>query len=264
MKHYIDANICVTNQNKNTGADATADYVLTADNGDDSTNYGDFGIINSGYDNSTPTNSLGNIVYAADTYLYAQGNVANTSQAGGNLAIGTTTAGKTVKIFAGGNTSSALIANISNTGVSVTGNVTASNFIGNISITGNVTGTSSNVTLVAGSYSSVFDNTGNVTLPNVANTYINGIYPNGNIVLNPQGTGDVYLTPATQLYVQDTTTSTSNVTGAVVVTGGVGISGNINAGNGNTRNQHQLLSSFQVAPTSGAITNVMVDNPSKV
>ena len=122
----------VTFQNKNTGTDATADYILTADNGSDSVNYSDFGIINSGYDNATPTNSLGNIVFAADTYLYAQGNVSNTSQSGGNLVIGTTVAGKNVKIFAGGNTASALVANISNTGVAITGAL-------------DVTGTSSNV-----------------------------------------------------------------------------------------------------------------------
>ena len=99
----------VTFQNLNTGTDATADFILTANNGNDTVNYGDFGIINSGYDNSTPTNSLGNIVFAADTYLYAQGNVSNTSQSGGNLVIGAATAAKTVKIFAGGNTASALI-----------------------------------------------------------------------------------------------------------------------------------------------------------
>jgi hypothetical protein len=46
-----------------------------------------------------------------------------------------------------------------------TGNVTAANFIGNITITGNVTGTSPNVDLVAGSYQWQFDNTGNLTLP---------------------------------------------------------------------------------------------------
>jgi hypothetical protein len=45
------------------------------------------------------------------------------------------------------------------------GNVTAQNFIGNISITGNVIGTQPNVTLVAGSYDWTFDNTGNLTLP---------------------------------------------------------------------------------------------------
>jgi hypothetical protein len=49
--------------------------------------------------------------------------------------------------------------------VTATGNVTAQNFTGNISITGNVQGTTANVTLVAGSYSTVFDNTGVATFP---------------------------------------------------------------------------------------------------
>ena len=168
----------VTLQNKNSGADATADYILTSDNGSDTVNYLDVGIINSGYDNSTPTNSLGNIVFAADSYIYAQGNSSATSQSGGNLAIGTTTAGKSVKIFAGGANASSIIATVSNTGVAVTGNVTASNFVGNITITGNVTGTSPNVTLVAGSYSTVIDNTGVATFPGNVNITGNVITPN--------------------------------------------------------------------------------------
>jgi len=49
--------------------------------------------------------------------------------------------------------------------INTTGNITAAYITGNISITGNVTGTSPNVTLQAGSYSSVFDNLGNVTVP---------------------------------------------------------------------------------------------------
>jgi hypothetical protein len=155
----------ITLQNKNTGIDATADYILTADNGSDTVNYLDLGIINSGYDANTPTNSLGNIVYAADGYLYAQGNTGNANQSGGNLVLGTTVPGKNVKIFAGGVNSSSIIANISNTGIAVNGNVTANNFSGNISITGNITGTSPNVTLVAGSYSYTFDNSGTLTLP---------------------------------------------------------------------------------------------------
>jgi hypothetical protein len=56
------------------------------------------------------------------------------------------------------------------------GNVTAQNFIGNISITGNVQGTSANVDLVAGVYEWSFDNTGNLTLPGntFAVNYANG------------------------------------------------------------------------------------------
>jgi len=171
----------VTLQNKSTGTDATADFILTADNGSDTVNYGDFGIINSGYDSNTPTNSLGNIVFAADTYMYAQGNTSNASQSGGNLAIGTTVPGKNVKIFAGGVNNSSIIANISNTGVAVTGNISATGnittsggtFVGNgagltnvtVNAAGNIQGTSSNVSLVAGSYTMTFDNTGLLTLP---------------------------------------------------------------------------------------------------
>jgi hypothetical protein len=68
--------------------------------------------------------------------------------------------------------------------VNVIGNVVANNFSGNISITGNVQGTSPNVTLVAGSYSYVFDNTGNFTLP--ANSDI--IMTGTNSILSAGGT----------------------------------------------------------------------------
>jgi hypothetical protein len=60
--------------------------------------------------------------------------------------------------------------------INTTGNITAQNLIGNISITGNVTGTSANVTLQAGSYSSTFDNQGNVRLPTA--------YVTGNVTAN--------------------------------------------------------------------------------
>ena len=60
--------------------------------------------------------------------------------------------------------------------INTTGNITAQNLIGNISITGNVTGTSANVTLQAGAYTSVFDNQGNVRLPTA--------YVTGNVTAN--------------------------------------------------------------------------------
>ena len=66
--------------------------------------------------------------------------------------------------YGNANVATFLAAYGSNT-ISTSGNITAGNLIGNISITGNVTGTSSNVTLVAGSYNWTFDNTGNLTLP---------------------------------------------------------------------------------------------------
>ena len=191
----------LTIQNKNTGADATTDFVATADNGSDTVNYLDLGIINSGYDNGTPTNSLGNIVYAADSYIYAQGNTSATGQSGGNLAIGTTVASKTVKIFAGGVTSNSIVASFANTGANITGslnvsgNITGANISGNISITGNIQGTSSNVSLVAGSYTMTFDNTGKLVLPSIGGDEggeINFGIPASNTTLTTRVVVDVF------------------------------------------------------------------------
>jgi len=59
----------------------------------------------------------------------------------------------------------AAVTNTSLSNLTVSGNVIASNFVGNISITGNVVGTSANVSLVAGAYTATFNNTGNLTIP---------------------------------------------------------------------------------------------------
>jgi hypothetical protein len=71
-----------------------------------------------------------------------------------------------------------VVINTASGNVSAVGNVTAQNFIGNISITGNVQGTTANVTLVAGSYSTVFDNTGVATFPGNVSVTGNVITPN--------------------------------------------------------------------------------------
>jgi hypothetical protein len=61
--------------NPNSGASASGDYIVTADNGTDNTNYIDLGIGSSAYSDASYT-----IVGANDGYLYTNG---------GNLAIGT-------------------------------------------------------------------------------------------------------------------------------------------------------------------------------
>ena len=60
---------------------------------------------------------------------------------------------------------------LSTANINTTGNITAQNLIGNISITGNVTGILPNVTITAGTFVSTFNNAGNVILPNV---YVSG------------------------------------------------------------------------------------------
>jgi hypothetical protein len=78
----------INHQNLNSGNAASTDYIATADNGSDTTNYVDFGINSSTYNAGTFT-----IAGANDGYLYAQSS---------NLAIGTAASAKSVKFFQGG------------------------------------------------------------------------------------------------------------------------------------------------------------------
>ena len=66
-------------QNYNSGPMASGDYVITADNGSDTTHFLNIGLAGSGWDGSQP-NSLETMVGPNDGYMYVQD---------GNLAIGT-------------------------------------------------------------------------------------------------------------------------------------------------------------------------------
>ena len=110
-----------------------------------------------------------------------------TGTSGTNGSTGATgIAGTNGSTGATGSFSGNLTANVNGNGFSISNvaNITANNFSGNITITGNVTGTSSNVTLVAGSYSYIFDNTGNFTLPANSDILMSGV----NSVLSANGT----------------------------------------------------------------------------
>jgi len=106
--------------------------------------------------------------------------------------------------------------------ISTSGNITAGNLIGNISIAGNVVGQQANVGIVAGSYTYTFDNTGNVTLPAggdlvfSANTSLTSI-SNGNITIDPNGTGQLIVTASTPAQFGNT----------VSVAGNLSVAGNI-------------------------------------
>ena len=92
INSYIQLNI----QNQSAGSIASSDVVATADNGNESTNFVDMGINSSG-------NTSGLMGGVDDAYLFNQGNAANP---GGNLLIGTGTAGKALVFMTGGQTQS--------------------------------------------------------------------------------------------------------------------------------------------------------------
>jgi|GEM_PF-638630 len=81
----VDAYLQVNLQNKSIDSNASADYIITADNGDDTQNYADFGINNSNYANPT-----WDMAGPDDTYLLADG---------GDIAIASLTPNKKVNFF---------------------------------------------------------------------------------------------------------------------------------------------------------------------
>jgi len=152
----------------------------------------------------------------------------------------------------GGNVIGNQYGNSIGTTATYTGNVTANYFVGNgaaltgISTVGNIYGTQPNVTLVSGSYSYVFDNTGNLTIPangdlvmNTGGTIGTVVGTNANITINPDGSGWLVATSITPAWFGNTVTIVGNLT-AGNITGtqygnSVGTtatySGNVTAGN---------------------------------
>jgi molybdate-binding protein len=114
---YIQVNI----QNRATGTTATADLVITANNGNDSSNYIDLGINNSGYND--PAFSNGG---AYDGYLFVNG---------GSLDIGTQTTGTNIEFHIGGTTAIRTVARITSDGLNiVSGTLSASNVLYNTGV----------------------------------------------------------------------------------------------------------------------------------
>jgi hypothetical protein len=226
---YVQINF----ENISSGSDATADYIATANNGTDTTFFVDLGIANSNYDVNSPSNSLGTTIFPNDSYLYAQGNLATTT--GGNLAIGTSTAGKTVKIFAGGINSGNIVATVSNTGVTVTGNITASGNVVANTIVGAVA--NANTTITAGTFTTTFDTVGNVTAQgNVVASYLfgNGAFLTGVVT---SGGSSTYTNANVATFLasfgSNTISTTGNVTVGNVIGNAIGTTatytGNVNA-----------------------------------
>ena len=111
-------------QNFNTGSIASADWVATAGNGNDTNNYIDMGIASGTWD-GTQTNSVGTAALANDGYLYTQGNT--TQGTGGNLVIGTIAPNKKVKILTGGPGASNIVSYFDINGLT-TSNITAAQY----------------------------------------------------------------------------------------------------------------------------------------
>jgi hypothetical protein len=159
----------INNQNQSAGNTATADYVITSNNGNDSTYYVDFGIASSTYDGAVAilNNAMGNSVTPNDAYLYTTGNVAAGNPS--DLVLGAIDAGGQIRFVVAGSMAAnvAMKLNAPNTtssntttgttvitgGVGISGALNVGGAIG----TNSIINTGSNATGNIGSSSTYFD-----------------------------------------------------------------------------------------------------------
>lgn len=174
------------------------------------------------------TNAQPNITSVGTlTSLNVSGNITGSNANLGNLV--------TSNYFTGTLTT-ALQPNITSVGtlsnLAVAGNTTTNN----LSVTSNIVlGSPSNITIAGGTVGQYLqtDGAGNISWSTVStSTLINGtsnliINPSGSINISSNGTANVIKINETQVHITPSTESISYTTGALVVDGGVGISGNL-------------------------------------
>jgi len=106
---YIQTNLVNTNDG------GSADIVVTANTGTDSTYFIDMGYVNKDYQPGSEFNNIGTAVNRLDGYIYAQGSTGNTW--GGNLIVGSTTTGKEIRFIAGGGSAQNVVARMNSTAI---------------------------------------------------------------------------------------------------------------------------------------------------
>ena len=181
----------------------SADHVITANNGTDSTYFLDLGLANPAYQPGLEYNNIGTSVSPLDGYLYVQGGT-TPGLFGGNLILGTTTTSTQIKFIVGGGTSSNIVAKMNNTGLVMNGNTSITT--SNLYATGNI----------------------------VTNVITTPLGSSSNLLIDPDGPGDLVTSANTELLILSTAAATSLSSGAVQVSGGASVTGNIWAGSINT------------------------------
>jgi hypothetical protein len=118
-----------------------------------------------------------------------------------------------------------------------TGNIVSQNymvadfFIGDGSLLSNVNVANASITSTR-----IANGTSNVSIP----------VSNGNITVGVNGTGNIIIVSQTGANITTGTTSTSNVTGALIVSGGVGVAGNVFADAVYSNNQTVLTANSTI------------------
>jgi hypothetical protein len=126
----VDSYAQINLQNLNTGNLASADYIITADIGNNSSYYLDLGLAGS---NHNDPYFFGDVGFANDGYLQVVGPDStgpSTVNGPGNLVLGSSNG--LIKMFVGNASQANVIATVSSSGLNVLGNITTAGDSGNI------------------------------------------------------------------------------------------------------------------------------------
>ena len=215
--------------NHSDGTDASTDYVAVNDIGNESIHYIDMGI-----NSSTYSNVDYGINGPNDGYLYING---------GDLTVGTQTAGKVINFFTGGTANTTFIrASITDTGLNVIGNVSAQNAnLGNATTSNYFIGNGYYLTGIRGA-----NVTGEVSYAAVANS-VAGANVSGAVNLA------TYATQANAVAGANVSGTVANATYAVTAGTAYSVAG---------ANVSGTVANATYAVSSGSVTNALTVNNS--
>jgi hypothetical protein len=184
---YIQTNLVNTNDG------GSADIVVTANTGTDSTYFIDMGYANKNFQPGQEFNNIGNAVNPLDGYIYAQGQ--NSTVPGGNLIVGSTTSGREVRFVAGGGSSSNVIAKMTANGFYMMNGMPFYFADGTVL-------SSANTTTLTAAF-----NLANTAVQNTATININNLNISGNTIAQSMNTANLIVN------------GTGNITGTLNVSG---------------------------------------------
>lgn len=251
---YIQTNLVNTNDG------GSADIVVTANTGTDSTYFIDMGYVNKDYQPGSEFNNIGTAVNRLDGYIYAQGSTSNTW--GGNLIVGSTTTGKEVRFIAGGGSTDNVVAKMNATSIVLNRSLVFADGTTQNTAAGLTAGSYANAAFIQANAVFAQSNT-NLGINLTQNTSIasaftqaNSAYTKANNALaNTTGTfaGDLTLT-GNLIASGIQSTSGSISTGNLIVTGTTNVTGTTSLNGLVTMNAQVVLTNTTFSNTQSALT----------
>jgi hypothetical protein len=242
---YVQTNFVNTNNG------GSADHVVTANTGTDSTYFVDMGYANKDYQSGSEFNNIGTAVNRLDGYIYAQGSTSNTW--GGNLIVGSTTTGKEIRFIAGGGSISNVVAKMNSSAIILNQSLVFPDGSTQNTALGSA-GTYANAAFVQANTPSYTANSA-AAYANAAFLQANTAFTKANNALaNTSGTfaGNLIITGNTSAQVVNTGNLT--VVGTAAVSGNVNLAGIINVVGAVNMNATLVLANSNFLSTESAVT----------